>query len=436
LIEKYINSGIPILYIIDDEPERVERFLPETKHEVTGEWDGVKGLTLCMGDVYYASPTGNKNLEDCLQYIGASTKPHFCIFHNFDLYYSPEQHYEYLNKLNKSKKHTVILTGRKDLGFPNILTTYLGQPRLEEYEEEFKKFYKPRTKKLKNFIAECAKASIGMKISDALNCLRVSENVDDFKKNKHDFIFSDVLEVQNPNVSLKEIGGLFGIKKWLEDRKFLFKEETDLQSPRGVILAGQSGTGKSKLSKAIANEFDLPLVKFDITKVYSQYVGISEAKFRDTLSVIEQMSPCVLRLEELNRIINDKDSPVISNIISVFLTWLQEHDKKIFTVATVNNFDSLPEELVRKGRFSEVFKIDYPDKEERRDIFKVYLYGLDIIEEVIEKSEGMTGADIEALINDSLIESRNLGEMINESILLPKMKELADAKRRNAGRIF
>lgn len=423
MIETYINSGIPVLYIIDDEPGRVKKFLPKTNHEITGEWDSIDGLTLCLADVYYNSVSDSKNLEECLHYILTSTKSHFCIFHNFDLYYSPEIHYEYLNKLSKSKKHTVILTGRSNLNFSNIFTTYLGQPRLEEYEEEYKKILRPKTKKLKNFIVDCAKESIGMKISDAINCLRVSENVDDFKNNKHNFIFSDVLQVQNPSTSFKDIGGLFEIKKWLEDRKFLFREESDLQCPRGIILAGVSGAGKSKLSSAIANEFNLPLVKFDITKVYSQYVGLSESKFRDTLSVIEQMSPCVLRLEELNRIINDKDSPVISNIISVFLTWLQEHDKKIFTVATVNNFESLPDELVRKGRFSKVFKIDYPDEKERRDIFSIYLNKSNVIEEVVKKSEGMTGADIEALVNDSLIECRNNQEAVTESVLFLKIRE-------------
>jgi SpoVK/Ycf46/Vps4 family AAA+-type ATPase len=186
------------------------------------------------------------------------------------------------------------------------------------------------------------------------------------------------------------------------------------------LLAGVPGCGKSLCAATLGNESDLPLVRLDLTKVYDQFVGVSESDLRAALESIERAAPAILWIEELGRLVVGKDSQgdsgTTSRLLAILLTWLQEHGRDIFTVATVNDLENIPRELIRKGRFSEIFTIDYPDHEARKEIWKIHMEkrGLalsydHILEILSEKTDGKTGAEIESIVEDTLIHCYSLG---------------------------
>ena len=179
-------------------------------------------------------------------------------------------------------------------------------------------------------------------------------------------------------------------------------------------MAGVPGGGKGLCIKALANESNLPLIRLDIAKVYDHYVGESERNLRSALTSIERLAPCVVWIDEFSRFVIGKDSQgdsgTTSRLFATLLTWLQEHDKPVFTAATVNDFQNLPQELIRKGRFAEVFGVGYPDFDARLEIWRIHLEKRGIptsvaaLEVLARDSENMTGAEIEAAVEETLIE--------------------------------
>jgi SpoVK/Ycf46/Vps4 family AAA+-type ATPase len=186
-----------------------------------------------------------------------------------------------------------------------------------------------------------------------------------------------------------------------------------LPSPRGVLLIGIQGTGKSLTSKAIANEWKLPLLKLDVGRLFAGIVGESENRIREMIKLSEALAPCVLWIDEIDKAFSEQsknfDSGTTNRLLGTFITWLSEKESKVFIVATANNFSVLPLELVRKGRFDEIFFIDLPNLVERKKIFEVILkrlrsisYNLYDINQFSDKSKGFSGAEIEQAIIEGM----------------------------------
>lgn len=156
-----------------------------------------------------------------------------------------------------------------------------------------------------------------------------------------------------------------------------FSKKYGLPSPKGVLLTGVPGCGKSLIAKSISSMWHLPLLRFDVSKVFNMYVGNSESNMREAIKMAEAISPCVLWIDEIEKgfsgLGGSGDSGTTSRIFGTFLSWMQEKTKPVFVVATANNIDSLPSEMMRKGRFDEIFFIDLPTFNERKQIFKVHL---------------------------------------------------------------
>jgi SpoVK/Ycf46/Vps4 family AAA+-type ATPase len=170
------------------------------------------------------------------------------------------------------------------------------------------------------------------------------------------------------------------------------------------------------MASTLGNEAGLPLLRFDMTKVYNQYVGQSESNMHEALKVIEQSSPLILWIEELGRLTvgkdSDADSGTTSRLLAIFLTWLQEHNKDVFVVATVNDIKNIPKEMIRKGRFSSVYTVEPPDEKEREEIWRIHLKrnGLPTDKASIFSKcvDVCTGAKIESVVVDALIETFTL----------------------------
>jgi len=226
---------------------------------------------------------------------------------------------------------------------------------------------------------------------------------------------SGILDYYQTNENLdSSVGGLDNLKKWLKLRSKAFERKAKdfgLKEPKGMLLLGVPGTGKSLTAKSIASEWNQPLLKLDIGKVFQAEVGSSENNIRMAIQTAEAIAPCVLWIDEIEKGLSsgggEKDGGTNSRVFSTILTWMQEKTKPVFVVATANNISNLPPELLRKGRFDEIFFIDLPTKMERENIFKIHLKkngqnGITDFEKLVEKSKYFNGAEIEEVVKEAM----------------------------------
>lgn len=227
---------------------------------------------------------------------------------------------------------------------------------------------------------------------------------------------TQILDYINSDASFDKIGGLKNLKNWINSRRNSFSKEAKLYglpSPKGLLLTGIQGTGKSLTAKAIANEWNLPLLKLDIGKLFGGIVGESESKVREMIQISEALAPCILWIDEIDKAFmeqtNSGDSGTTNRVLATFITWLSEKNTDVFIIATANNFTKLPFEMIRKGRFDEIFFLNLPTKEERKNIFEVSLknrrpnslesFDLELLS---QNSEGFSGAEIEQAVIEAM----------------------------------
>lgn len=252
----------------------------------------------------------------------------------------------------------------------------------------------------------------------ANKCIRKTD-MDEIRYAK-DRLFSDIsgLEKIEVDENVKDVGGLAGLRKWLDEKKELLKPEKrdelrakGLQPPRGILLVGVPGCGKSLSAKAISANWKLPLYRLDFATVQGSYVGQSEQQLKDALTTAENVSPCILWIDEIEKGLsgagNAGDGGVSTRMVGQFLFWLQECKKQVFVVATANDVSMLPSELLRRGRFDELFFVDLPTADERRDILTLYMrkylkleFSGELSDKIVGYTDGFTGADLESTVRD------------------------------------
>jgi hypothetical protein len=227
-----------------------------------------------------------------------------------------------------------------------------------------------------------------------------------------DRIFGDLAGIERVRLRDSDcaVGGLAGLRAWLRRRHQLMVADltgTELRPPRGVLLVGVPGCGKSLSAKAIAAEWKMPLYRLDLGGILGQYVGQSEGRLREALSTADRVAPCVLWIDEIEKgLAGQNDSTGVGRrLVGQFLFWLQESRARVFVVATANDVRSLPPELFRKGRFDELFFVDLPDEDDRREIITLYhrrYVNADpdpaLVEKLASMSDGFAGSDIEAAL--------------------------------------
>lgn len=248
---------------------------------------------------------------------------------------------------------------------------------------------------------------------------------------------SGILDFYQSEENLDQsVGGLDHLKGWLKQRSKAFErraKEFGLKEPKGLLLLGVPGTGKSLTAKSIASEWNQPLLKLDIGKVFQAEVGSSENNIRMAIQTAEAIAPCVLWIDEIEKGLNvggEKDGGTNSRVFSTILTWMQEKQKPVFVVATANNISNLPPELLRKGRFDEIFFIDLPTKKERKKIFEIHLKknrqnGILNFDEVINSTKHFNGAEIEQVVKEAMFEAY-IEDNQNPSV---KVKHLLNASK-------
>ena len=238
-------------------------------------------------------------------------------------------------------------------------------------------------------------------------------------REKEQFIKKNgMLELVNFNETVDDIGGLENLKDWLKKKAYVFKNldkaiKYGVDVPKGIMIIGMPGCGKSLTAKATAALFEIPLVRLDVGRLLGKYVGESEENMRKALTLSEAISPCVLWIDEIEKAFsgvggNGSGSDVTTRLFGQFLTWLQEKDNTVFIVATANDVSHLPPEFLRKGRFDELFFVDLPNEEERRKILEIHLkkrhkWNRNLnLTALIKRTEGFNGADLEAVVKDTI----------------------------------
>jgi SpoVK/Ycf46/Vps4 family AAA+-type ATPase len=271
---------------------------------------------------------------------------------------------------------------------------------------------------------------------------------------------SGMLEFYSTPERFGSIGGLDELKKWLRQRQKAFSEaarEFGLPNPKGLLLVGVPGCGKSLSAKAVSSEWKMPLLKFDLGKVFAGLVGESEENMRRALKLAEAVAPCILWVDEVEKGLagsrgDGGDSGVSQRVFGTLLTWMEENTKPVFTVATANDIEGLPPELLRKGRFDEIFFIDLPNPQERATILAIHLAkhhrdprDFDLARHVAS-TDGFSGAEIEQAVvsalyaafaegEESKLEDRHLEKAIGETVPLSEtMQQRIAIIRQDAGK--
>ena len=246
---------------------------------------------------------------------------------------------------------------------------------------------------------------------------------------------SGLLDWIDPQDSLDSIGGLDGLKNWLHKRKDAFSQDAvDYglpSSPKGILLAGIQGAGKSLFAKAVSGYWNFPLLRLDMGKIFSGLVGSSENNMRQVFKVAESVAPCILWCDEIDKGMSGTrssgvtDGGTTSRVLGSWLTWMQERTEPVFVIATANDVSNLPPELLRKGRFDEIFFVDLPNSKERRKIFEIHIekrnrnvddFDLNLL---VKNSNNFTGAEIESSIESAMYEafSDNKRDINNDDII-------------------
>lgn len=246
---------------------------------------------------------------------------------------------------------------------------------------------------------------------------------------------SEVLELM-PLGNMEEVGGLENLKEWISVRRYAYDAEArefGVDQPRGVALIGPPGTGKSLCAKAIAHELGLPLIRFDVSRVFGSLVGQSEGRVREALKMCDAMAPCVIMLDEVDKAFDVNsgggDSGVGKRILGAVLTHMQEGGKPIFWVMTANRVGGLPPELLRKGRLDEVFSVTTPSEKEREAIFKIHLKkrkqnpDLKGLEKAVEASNRFVGAEIEAAVAEAVLQAYAKDKPLTAEMLVEQFKD-------------
>lgn len=232
---------------------------------------------------------------------------------------------------------------------------------------------------------------------------------------------TDLLELYQVE-DMSDVGGLALLKEWVQKRRVCFTEvaaEFGIEAPKGIVFVGPPGTGKSLTAKAVAGVLGVPLIRLDFGKVFQSLVGSSEERIRTALTQVSYMAPCVLFVDEIDKGLGGigtggGDSGTSSRVLGTFLTWLNDNQAPVFTMVTANNIDGLPPELMRKGRFDEIFASGFPDYRDRKEIMGIHLrrrgWDIDDIEEdtlddLLDACNGFAGAEIEAGIKEGLIDA-------------------------------
>jgi SpoVK/Ycf46/Vps4 family AAA+-type ATPase len=294
----------------------------------------------------------------------------------------------------------------------------------------------------KSAYQKLARVLTGLTISDVKRLVRnaiyddgaiTDSDIPKVMEVKYQLIGQDgLLSFEYETARFAQVGGFSRLKGWLELRKsvFLAGADSPLDKPKGVLLMGVQGGGKSLAAKAVAGSWGLPLLRLDIGTLYNKYIGETEKNIRQSLQAVEAMSPCVLWIDEIEKGISSdsSDDGTSQRVLGTLLTWMAEHDRPVFIVATANDVQSLPPELIRKGRLDEIFFIDLPKEGVRQNILHIHLEKREVdasqidLRQLAIASEGFSGAELEQVVVSALYAAHGMKIPLTTQIMMSELE--------------
>jgi len=466
-IELLVKARYPIIYIVSHEEKRVLEELERIASNIgmkLFKWTQSKGI-IDLEEQTVGEETIDPDLA--LDHVLTSKTNGLFVFLDFHSLISPirEMAPRFIRRLrdiantlpdSPYTKSLILLSPVLEIPLElekEIAVVDFPLPTLEELDDMLKEI-EERIKSRSEFKIdltpedreELLKAALGLTLSEAENAF-AKVLIEDLKLSREDIVKilkekeqlikkSGILEYITPDESTNAIGGLEALKQWFSERAEGFSEkarEFPLPPPRGVLLIGVPGCGKSLCAKVIAHEWKKPLLRFDVGRAFGKYVGESEANIRRAIKTAESLAPCILWIDEIEKefggVSGEGDSGTSARVFASFLTWMQEKKSPVFVLATANNINRLPPEFLRKGRFDEIFFVDLPFEDERKEIFRIHLskrkrnpdnFDLNLL---VKESDGYSGAEIEEAIISALYGVFRLNRELTTEDILQALKE-------------
>ncbi len=462
-IDTLIRARYPLLYLVTFEEQRVELLLGEVARahgKDLVEWSATRGLRTFTG-AHRGEPIEN-TVEPvaALMHISRLTKPSIVLLKDFHRHLDDALVVRALRELGNSLKSsfTTVIVIAPTLRLPEELEKDVSvvdvplptKADLLRLLREIARLVTKNRKATVDLSADQAdllvSAAHGLTLSEAENAfakaiardnrLDVSDLRLILDEKSQVIRKSGLLEYYGTDQAMTDVGGLTHLKRWLERRRNAFSDaarEFGLPSPKGLLLLGVQGCGKSLTAKAIATSWKLPLVRLDMGRIYSGLVGSSEENLRKAIRAVESLAPVVLWVDEVEKGLagstGSNDTGVSARVFGTLLTWLQEKTAPVFVVATANRIESLPPELLRKGRFDEIFFVDLPSEQERTEIITIQLKRRKRepanfpVAELAKLTAQFSGAELEQLVVAGLYDAFADGVELKPEHLITAAKE-------------
>jgi len=474
-IETLIRARYPILYIISSEEMRVQNVIVEIaqkRQKKVFEWSYSTGIVPAGTSIqsHKNRSAATKDPLMALEQVIEQVEPAIFIFKDFHPFLT-KNNFAIVRKLKEIALHlknsfkTIVLVSPM-MEIPTELekeVTVLNYPLptredlselLDKIIEDVRQFKQVKIELDDAGRERLLQAALGLTLGEAENVFakiivkdeRLSgEDVNEVFAEKQQIIRkSGLLEYYATNESFTNVGGLAVLKDWLNKRSAAFSKEArdfGLPSPKGILMLGVQGCGKSLCAKAVSNQWQLPLLRFDMGRMFGSLVGSSEENVRRAIAVAESVAPAILWVDEIDKAFAGSqgsgatDGGTTARVFGTFLTWLSEKTAPVFVVATANDISQLPPELLRKGRLDEIFFVDLPGLEERQEIFRIHILRhqrpmeqFDLAA-LADASKDFSGAEIEEAINSALYDAfYEQRDLTTESILAALMQTVPLAK--------
>jgi len=421
-----LKARYPLIYISTQEEDRLEYIIRKSVQNLLSRgiftWDFVDGYSLNVNSNNVAKRNPLQALEFIETFVPETAN--VFILKDFQKFFNDiavSRKLRNLVRVLKIQPKTIIIIA-SNITIPEELRDIITiiqfkLPQLDEIKNELEKLLKSLNQQIDyKFFELLAQACQGLSLERIRRVLAKTiatykiideRSINLVLKEKSQLISqTEILEFWPATEKLSYIGGLDNLKSWLKKRSNSFSEQATnygLPIPRGLLLVGIQGTGKSLTAKAIANDWKLPLLRLDVGRLFGGFVGESEERVRQMTQISEALAPCILWIDEIDKAFKESkgDSGTTNRVFSTFLTWLSEKKSPVFIVATANDISSLPLEIIRKGRFDEIFFIGLPTFEERKMIFQIHLsmlrpdtwhdYDINLL---TTNSENFSGAEI------------------------------------------
>lgn len=447
-IEVLVRARYPVIYVVTWEEARVEAAIAEIaakREKKVYTWSVCRGIA-----PYGVSPQSRQSVDDktrdplpALDQVLEMVDPAVFVFKDFHPYFSDPAVVRKVREVALSLKNsykTLILVS-PTLRLPlelekDISVVDFSLPGREEIGELLDHTIDEVNKNAGLSISltpsareALVNAALGLTINEAENVFAKTlvktgglseDDVPIILSEKEQIIRkSGMLEYYRASEAFENVGGLEELKEWLRKRKSAFSDEArsfGLPAPKGALLIGVQGCGKSLCAKALASLWNVPLLRLDLGRVFASLVGSSEENVRQAIRIAESVAPAILWMDEIEKAFagtqssSFSDAGTTARVFGTFITWLQEKTSPVFVIATANNISQLPPELMRKGRFDEIFFVDLPDRDERAEIFRIHIAkrgrnpdSFDL-RKLADVSEGFSGAEIEEAVVASLFD--------------------------------